>query len=72
MSRMQNFGRRETELTSSFALRDQLITLRSLCHKQFSVANFMAKVSVVCSITLFTYNILSIPDLGSIAVDGGW
>ena len=48
---VQSFGRREAELTSAFAstLQGQLITLRSLYRKQFSVANFMAQVFVACS-----------------------
>ena len=50
---MPSFVRRESELTSSFALTLQIqrIMARSLCRRRFSVSTFMAQVSAACSIT---------------------
>ena len=55
---MPSFVRRESELTSSFALTLQIqwIMARSLRRTQFSVSTFMAQVSAACSITLLTHD----------------
>ena len=55
---MPSFERRESELTSSFALTLQIqrIIARSLCCRRFSEATVMAQVSAACSITLLTHD----------------
>ena len=55
---MPSFVRRESELTSSFALTLQIqrIMAQSLRRRRFSVSAFMAKVSAACSITLLTHD----------------
>ena len=67
---MPSFVRRESELTSSFALTLQIqrIMARSLRWRRFSVSTFMAQVSAACSITLH----MSTPYLWSEGADGGW
>ena len=53
---MPSFERRESELTSSFALKLQIqrIIARPFRHMQLRVAAVMAQVSAACSITLLT------------------
>ena len=60
---MPSFVRRESELTSSFALTLQIqrIMARSLRRRQFSVSAFMAQVSAACSITLLTHDEYTLP-----------
>ena len=60
---MPSFVRRESELTSSFALTLQIqrIMARSLQRRGFSVSAFMAQVSAACSITLLTHNEYTLP-----------
>ena len=58
-----SFVRRESELTSFFALTLQIqrIMARSLRRRRFSVSTFMAKVSAACSITLLTHDEYTLP-----------
>ena len=58
-----SFVRRESELTSSFALTLQIqrIMARSLRQRRFSVSTFMAQVSAACSITLLTHEEYTLP-----------
>ena len=60
---MPSFVRRESELTSSFALTLQIqrIMARSLRRRRFSVSTFMAQVSAACSITLLTHDEYTLP-----------
>ena len=60
---MPSFVRRESELTSSFALTLQIqrIMERSLRRRRFSVSAFMAQVSAACSITLLTHDEYTLP-----------
>ena len=60
---MPSFVRRESELTSSFALTLQIqqIMARSLRRRWFGVSTFMAQVSAACSITLLTHDEYSLP-----------
>ena len=60
---MPSFVRRESELTSSFALTLQIqrIMARSLRWRQFSVSTFMAQVFAACSITLLTHDEYTLP-----------
>ena len=60
---MPSFVRRESELTSSFALTLQIqrIMARSLRRRRFSVSTFMAQVSAACSITLLTHDEYALP-----------
>ena len=60
---MTNFVRRESELTSSFALTLQIqrIMARSLRRRRFSGSAFMAQVSAACSITLLTHDEYTLP-----------
>ena len=60
---MPSFVRRESELTSSFALTLQIqrIMARSLRRRRFSVSAFMAQVSAACSITLLTHDEYTLP-----------
>ena len=55
--------RRESELTSSFALTLQIqrIMARSLRRRRFSVSTFMAQVSAACSMTLLTHDEYTLP-----------
>ena len=58
-----SFVRRESELTSSFALTLQIqrIMAQSLRRRRFSVSAFMAQVSAACSITLLTHDEYTLP-----------
>ena len=60
---MPRFVRRESELTSFFALTLQIqrIMARSLRWRRFSVSAFMAQVSAACSITLLTHDEYTLP-----------
>ena len=60
---MPSFVRRESELTSSFALTLQIqrIMALSLRRRRFSVSTFMAQVSAACSITLLTHDEYTLP-----------
>ena len=60
---MPSFVRRESELTSSFALTLQIqrIMARSLRRRRFSVSTFMAQVSAACSMTLLTHDEYTLP-----------
>ena len=60
---MPSFVRRESELTSSFALTLQIqwIMARSLRRRRFSVSTLMAQVSAACSITLLTHDEYTLP-----------
>ena len=60
---MPSFVRRESELTSSFALTLQIqrIMARSLRRRRFSVSAFMAQVSAACSIMLLTHDEYTLP-----------
>ena len=55
---MPSFVRRESELTSYFALTLQIqrIMARSLRRRRFIVSTFMAQVPAACSITLLTHD----------------
>ena len=63
---MPSFVRRESELTSSFALTLQIqrIMARSLRRRRFSVSPFMAQVSAACSMTLLTHDEYILPLVG--------
>ena len=60
---MPSFVRKESELTSSFALTLQIqrIMALSLRKRRFSVSAFMAQVSAACSITLLTHDEYTLP-----------
>ena len=60
---MPSFVRKESELTSFFALtlHIQRIMARSLRRRRFSVSPFMAQVSAACSITLLTHDEYTLP-----------
>ena len=65
-----SFVRRESELTSSFALTLQIqwIMARPLRWRRFSVSTFMTQVSAACSVTLLTHNEYTLP----LVRRGGW
>ena len=58
---MPSFVRRESELTSSFALTLQIQQIMARSLRRFSVSTFMAQVSAACSITLLTHDLYTLP-----------
>ena len=59
---LSSFVRRESELTSSFALiLQERFMARSLLLRGFSVSALMAQVSAACSITLLTHDEYTLP-----------